>query len=49
MRTTYIHFAKTGILVNAFHATDLFLYLLKKSGYFCFSIVFMGYRKRPVA
>ena len=34
--------------VNPFHATDLFLYLLKTSENHWFSIVFRGYRKRPV-
>ena len=35
-------------LINAFHVTDLFLYPLKTSENFWFS-VFRGYRKRPVA
>ena len=36
-------------ILNLFHATDLFLYLLKKSENIWFSGVFRGYRKRPVA
>ena len=35
--------------INSFHATGLFLYLLKISENLRFSDVFMGYRKRPVA
>ena len=36
-------------ILNLFHATGLFLYLLKKSENIWFSGVFRGYRKRPVA
>ena len=35
--------------VNLFHATGLFLYPLKTSEKLCFSDVFSGYKKRPVA
>ena len=34
--------------LNQFHATDLFLYLLKILENLWFSDVFRGYRKRPV-
>ena len=34
---------------NPFHTTSLFLYPLKTSKNLCFSDVFRGYRKRPVA
>ena len=43
---------QTGVcqlLFNPFHATGLFLYLLKTSENLWFSDVFRGYRKRPVA
>ena len=37
------------LLLNLFHATGLFLYLLKTSENICFSDVFRGYRNRPAA
>ena len=40
---------KKKFMVNPFHATDLFLYLLKTSENQRFCDVFRGYRKRSVA
>ena len=37
------------VLFNSFHATDFFLYFLKTSENFCFSHVFRGFKKLPVA
>ena len=37
------------VLINPFHATGLFLYLLKTSEDLCFSDLFKGNRKGPVA
>ena len=40
---------KYEIQLNPFHATDLFLYLLKRPENQTFSDVFREYEKRPVA
>ena len=37
------------LIINPFHATDLFWYPLKTSENLCFSDVFRGYQKRSVA
>ena len=41
-------FSCSRYFINLFHATGLFLYLLKTSGNLWFSDVFRGYRKRPM-
>ena len=41
--------APLKLMINPFHATDLFWYPLKISENLCFSNVFRGYQKRSVA
>ena len=48
------YFGKSHVLahvlvLNYFHATDLILYPLKTLGNFCFSDIFRGCKRKPVA
>ena len=49
MSQYYLATEKKNLWFNPFHATDLFLYLLKTSENQRFCDIFRGYRKRSVA